>query len=58
MALNFVTLGPRHVLMPAGCPLTRATYEAAGISCQEVEIEELLKAAGGMGCLTGILSRG
>jgi arginine deiminase len=57
MALNFVTLGPRHVLMPAGCPLTRATYEAAGISCQEVAIGELLKAAGGMGCLTGILSR-
>jgi arginine deiminase len=57
MALNFVTLGPRHVLMPAGCPLTRATYEAAGISCQEVGIGELLKAAGGMGCLTGILSR-
>jgi arginine deiminase len=57
MALNFVTLGPRHVLMPAGCPLTRATYEAAGVSCQEVEIGELLKAAGGMGCLTGILSR-
>ena len=57
MALNFVTLGPRHVLMPAGCPLTRAAYEAAGISCQEVEIGELLKAAGGMGCLTGVLSR-
>jgi N-dimethylarginine dimethylaminohydrolase len=57
MALNFVTLGPRHVLMPAGCPLTRATYEAAGVSCQELEIGELLKAAGGMGCLTGILSR-
>jgi arginine deiminase len=57
MALNFVTLEPRHVLMPADCPLTRETYEAAGISCQEVKIGELLKAAGGMGCLTGILSR-
>jgi N-dimethylarginine dimethylaminohydrolase len=57
MALNFVTLGPRHVLMPAGCPLTKGAYEAAGISCQELEIGELLKAAGGMGCLTGILSR-
>jgi len=57
MALNFVTLGPRHVLMPAGCPLTRAAYEAAGLSCQELEVGELLKAAGGMACLTGILSR-
>lgn len=57
MALNFVALGPRRVLMPAGCPQTRAMYQAAGIECIEVEIDELRKAAGGMGCLTGILSR-
>jgi N-dimethylarginine dimethylaminohydrolase len=57
MALNFVALGPRRVLMPAGCPRTRAVYQAAGIKCVEVEIGELLKAAGGMGCLTGVLSR-
>ncbi len=57
MALNFVALGPRRVLMPAGCPQTRAMYQAAGIECVEVEIGELCKAAGGMGCLTGILSR-
>ncbi|MBE9508514.1 MAG: amidinotransferase, partial [Chloroflexi bacterium] len=57
MALNFVALGPRRVLMPAGCPRTRAVYQAAGIECVEVEIGELRKAAGGMGCLTGVLSR-
>ncbi|MFQ6099888.1 MAG: dimethylarginine dimethylaminohydrolase family protein [Anaerolineae bacterium] len=57
MALNFVTLGPRRVLMPAGSPCTRAVYQAAGIECIEVEIGELIKAAGGMGCLTGVLSR-
>jgi N-dimethylarginine dimethylaminohydrolase len=57
MALNFVTLAPRRVLMPAGCPRTRALYRAAGIECVEVEIGELRKAAGGMGCLTGVLNR-
>ncbi len=57
MALNFVALGPNRVLMPAGCPRTRAMYEAAGIECVEVEIGALRKAAGGMGCLTGILRR-
>ena len=58
MALNFVTLGPRRILMAAGNPITRAFYETAGITCQTVEVDELLKAAGGIGCLTGILERG
>jgi N-dimethylarginine dimethylaminohydrolase len=57
MALNFVALAPRRILMPAGCPRTRAMYQAAGVECIEVEIGELRKAAGGMGCLTGVLSR-
>ncbi len=57
IALNFVTLGPRRILMPAGNPASRSFYEAAGISCCEVELGELAKAAGGIGCLTGILWR-
>lgn len=57
MALNFVTLCPRQILMPAGNPVTRAFYEDAGIFCHTVEVDELLKAAGGIGCLTGILER-
>ena len=57
MALNFVTLGPGRILMAAGCPRTQAMYEAEGIECVTVEIDELAKAAGGMGCLTGILKR-
>ncbi|MFQ5595090.1 MAG: hypothetical protein ACE5HA_13170 [Anaerolineae bacterium] len=57
MALNFVTLGPRHILMAAGNPITQAFYEGAGITCHTVEVDELLKAAGGIGCLTGILER-
>lgn len=58
MALNFVTLAPYRILMPAGCPHTHAVYAGAGITCQEVEIGELRRAAGGMGCLSGILRRG
>ncbi len=57
MALNFVTLGPREILMPAGNPVTRAFYQDAGIDCHTVEVDELPKAAGGIGCLTGILER-
>jgi len=57
MALNFVTLAPRRILMAAGNPVSQAFYEAAGITCQTVPIDELTKAAGGIGCLTGVLER-
>lgn len=57
MALNFVTLGPGQILMPAGNSITQAFYEQAGIACHAVQVDELLKAAGGIGCLTGILRR-
>ena len=57
MALNFVTLGPRHIVMPAGNPKTQSFYEDLGIKCVAVEVDELHKAAGGIGCLSGILRR-
>lgn len=57
MALNFVTLAPRRILMAAGNPITQAFYEDAGITCHAVEVDEILKAAGGIGCMTGILER-
>ena len=57
MALNFVTLGPHRILMPTGNPKTRSFYEDRGIKCVTVEVSELHKAAGGIGCLTGILKR-
>jgi N-dimethylarginine dimethylaminohydrolase len=57
MALNFVTLGPRSVLMPAGNSVTQSFYEAQGIDCETVNVDELLQAAGGIGCLTGVLRR-
>ncbi|MHA2362090.1 MAG: dimethylarginine dimethylaminohydrolase family protein, partial [Candidatus Thorarchaeota archaeon] len=57
MALNFVTLGPNQILMASGCPKSQKFFEKAGIKCQTVEIGELAKAAGGIGCLTGVLER-
>lgn len=58
LAMNFVTLAPGCVVMPAGAPQARRALEQAGVSCEEVEIGEYLKAAGGLGCLTGIIRRG
>ena len=57
MAINLVTLGPRRVLMPTGCPKTQELLEEAGVSCRTVAIDELAKGAGGIGCLTGVLHR-
>lgn len=57
MALNVVALGPRRVLMPSGNEFTQAFYEEAGIDCTTVDVDELAKAAGGIGCLTGVLHR-
>ncbi len=57
-AMNFVPLRPGAIVMPARCPRTRARYEAHGVECHEVDVSEYIKAAGALGCLTGILSRG
>jgi arginine deiminase len=57
MGLNFVTLGPRQILMAAGNPITQAFLEQAGINCLTVQVDQLVNAAGGIGCLTGILER-
>lgn len=56
-ALNIVTLGRREILMPAGNPVTQAFFESHNIICHAIEITELVKAAGGIGCLTGVLAR-
>ncbi len=56
-ALNVVTLGPRKILMLAGYPSVQKVYEAAGIECVTVDGSELVKAAGAIGCLTGVVSR-
>ncbi|MCH8997843.1 MAG: amidinotransferase [Proteobacteria bacterium] len=57
-ALNFVTLGPRKILMVEGNPATRTFLEAHGVESVSVPAGELRKAAGAVGCLTGVLWRG
>jgi len=56
-SLNFVTLSPGHILMAAGNPISQAFYQRLGINCHLVAVNELAKAAGAIGCLTGILER-
>lgn len=55
--MNFVTLRRREVVMPAGCPELRGALRARGVTVYELEIGEYLAAAGGLGCLTGVLHR-
>jgi N-dimethylarginine dimethylaminohydrolase len=55
--MNFVAVRPSAVVMPSGCPGIRHRLEMEGISARCVEVGEYLKAAGGLACLTGILSR-
>ena len=57
MPLNLVTLAPMKVLMPAGNPVTEAFYGDLGIEYKTVMINELIKAAGAVCCLAGILER-
>jgi N-dimethylarginine dimethylaminohydrolase len=56
-ALNFVTLGPRRILMPGGNPGARGFYEGLGVEVIETPMAELKKAAGAVGCLTGVVAR-
>ena len=57
MALNVVTTGRKRILMPAGNPKTQSFYESLGVECQTIAVNELMKATGAVGCLTGILKR-
>lgn len=55
--INFVTLGPRRILMVSGLPAIQAVYESLGIECLTTPTDELSRAAGNVGCLTGVLRR-
>ena len=55
--INFVTLGPRRILMVAGLQALQLQFEALGIECLACPTDELSRAAGNVGCLTGVLSR-
>ena len=55
--INFVTLGPRRILMVGDLPQVQSYYESLGIECLTAPTDELGKAAGNVGCLTGVLAR-
>ena len=55
--INFVTLGPRRILMVGGLPRVQAYFEEIGIECLTTVTDELTRAAGNVGCLTGVLQR-
>ena len=55
--INFVTLGPRRILMVGGLPRVQGWFEDLGIECLTTATDELTLAAGNVGCLTGILER-
>lgn len=57
-ALNFVTLAPKKIIMPAGCPCTRKILRHYGIEViAEVSVTQFINAGGGLACASGILSR-
>ena len=55
--INFVTLGPRRILMVDGLPEVRGWFEKMGVECLVTPTDELTLAAGNVGCLTGVLRR-
>ena len=56
--MNIVTVAPRTIVMPSGCPTLKRAYADAGVTvAAEVEIGQILRGAGGLACATGILSR-
>ncbi|HUV23393.1 MAG TPA: arginine deiminase-related protein [Gammaproteobacteria bacterium] len=55
--INFVTLGPRRILMVAGLTSLQDEFEKLGIDCLTCPTDELSRAAGNVGCLTGVLWR-
>jgi N-dimethylarginine dimethylaminohydrolase len=55
--MNFVTLAPKSVVMPSGCPRVRARLEQTGVTCRELDVSEYIAAGGALGCLTGVVRR-
>lgn len=57
LPMNVVALQPGKVLMPTGGDRLGRAYEAAGVDCQTIVVSELIKAGGGLHCLTAFLRR-
>ena len=56
-AINFVTLGPRRILMVEGLSRFQSAFENRGIDCLTSPTDALSVAAGNVGCLTAVLAR-
>jgi arginine deiminase len=56
-AMNFVTLMSGKILMVEGLHQSQQFYESQGIECLTSPTNELSKAAGNIGCLTGVIHR-
>lgn len=56
-ALNIVLIDRKRLIMPSDNPKMRDFYESLGFECYEARIDECIKAAGGIACLTGIIER-
>ncbi len=54
---NFVTIGPREIIMPAYNPQLQSYLEEHNVTCHTFDVSEITKAAGAIGCLTGVLYR-
>jgi N-dimethylarginine dimethylaminohydrolase len=57
LPLNFVALSPGKILMPKGGDRMRERYHDAGVETVEVDVSELIKAGGGIHCMSGFLKR-
>lgn len=57
MAINCVALEPGLVVLPAGNPATAALLRRAGVTVIELPVGELMKGAGAIHCMTGVLLR-
>ena len=51
LSLNIITIAPREILMPANNPITKSRLEKHGITCHEVELDEIHKMGGGLACM-------
>ena len=57
MSINMIALEPGLVVMPASNPITKKLLQDDGVTCLEIDISELMKGAGAVHCMIGIIQR-
>lgn len=57
LPMNGVAVAPGEIVVPAGGMTMLARYAEAGVVCHVVDVGELIKAGGGIHCMTGFLKR-